>query len=235
MDNLKRKLVNCITESLNSDVPDKKYALGLDSHNYERFLKSDVINSNLKMKFSEENYIVHKFKKGGWEGRFIIDLDTKAIVSITTTQNLKNIPTVKDRRIPHYMQSCLYVINEHVNSPKQISFGDQGTRFCREDYEEDFNNLTSSLDLDIEEYTYYVVTYDYKFNKVTDITWYLMDKDFVVATSESLSNLIKPDFTELTSELVVDKENKASNKSQNSEKSKKGIPLGLKKENKKKA
>lgn len=230
MEKLKETIANVIAEALEQDFLDYKYKLNLDSYNCLGSMKSDVINTKLKEVFTSENYIIHKFKRFAWEGRFILDLNTKSLISITSISNLNRIPIEKNRKVPHYMQSILNCLNNDIETNKQMSF-DLGKTFDIDVYEKDFKNIFYGLNIDFKEFTYYVVAYDYKFNKVSEMNWYLLGNEFNVAEKESILNLINPDFLDLTSsenesdDKLINKENKKPNK---------GIKLGLKERNLKK-
>ncbi|HGN3651333.1 TPA: DUF5986 family protein [Streptococcus pyogenes] len=230
MKKLKEIIANVIVEALEQDFLDCKYKLNLDTHNCFGGLKSDVINTKLREVLTSENYIIHKFKRYAWEGRFILDLESKSLVSITSISNLNRIPKDKNRRVPHYMQSILYYLNSEIDTNKQISF-DLGKTFNPDVYEQDFKNIFSGLDINLSDFTYYVVAYDYKANKINEMDWYLLGNEFNIAKKESIMNLINPDFINLTrlendfsDELTEIAENKPN----------KGIKLGLKEKNVKK-
>ena len=230
MEKLKETIANVIAEALEQDFLDYKYKLNLDSYNCLGSMKSDVINTKLMEVLTSENYIIHKFKRFAWEGRFILDLNTKSLISITSISNLNRIPIEKNRKVPHYMQSILNCLNNDIETNKQMSF-DLGKTFDIDVYEKDFKNIFYGLNIDFKEFTYYVVAYDYKFNKVSEMNWYLLGNEFNVAEKESILNLINPDFLDLTSsenesdDKLINKENKKPNK---------GIKLGLKERNLKK-
>lgn len=230
MEKLKETIANVIAEALEQDFLDYKYKLNLDSYNCLGSMKSDVINTKLKEVFTSENYIIHKFKRFAWEGRFILDLNTKSLISITSISNLNRIPIEKNRKVPHYMQSILNCLNNDIETNKQMSI-DLGKTFDIDVYEKDFKNIFYGLNIDFKEFTYYVVAYDYKFNKVSEMNWYLLGNEFNVAEKESILNLINPDFLDLTSS-----ENESDDKliNKNNKKPNKGIKLGLKERNLKK-
>lgn len=231
MKELKEIIANTISKSLEHDFLEKKYSLELDSKNCFGMMKSDVINTNLRKVFNSERYIVHKFNRFAWEGRFIIDLNTKSLVSITSTSNLNHVPKVKDRKIPHYMQTLLNCLNKEIQSNQQISF-EGFSSFDSKVYEDDLNDILSELDLNLEEYTYYVVAYDFSANKVLDINWYLLGPGFNVAEKTSLMDLIEPDFINLTmEENIINGENQSKSRE---DLPKIGIKLGLKEESLKK-
>lgn len=230
MEKLKETIANIIAEALEQDFLDCKYKLNLDSYNCLGSMKSDVINTKLKEVLTSESYIIHKFKRYAWEGRFILDLDSKSLISITSIPNLNRIPIDKNRKVPHYMQSILNCLNNDIEANKQMSF-ELGKTFDNDVYEKDFKDIFYGLNVDFKEYTYYVVAYDYKFNKVSEMNWYLLGNEFNVAEKESIMSLINPDFLELTSS-----ENESDDKLTNKEDNKpnKGIKLGLKEKNLKK-
>lgn len=230
MKKLKETIANVIAEALEQDFLECKYKLNLDTLNCLGGMKSDVINTKLKEVLTSQNYIIHKFKRRAWEGRFILDLTTKSLISITSISNLNRISMDKNRKVPHYMQSILNCLNKDIESNKQMSF-DLGKTFDYSVYDKDFKNIFYGLNIDIEKFTYYVVAYDYKFNKVSEMNWYLLGNEFNVAEKESIMGLINPDFLDLTSS-----ENESDDKliSNEDKKPNKGIKLGLKEKNLKK-
>lgn len=225
MENLKEIVANVIVESLEHDFLEKKYSLNLDSHNCLRMMKSDVINTHLKKVFNSDRYIVHKFNRFAWEGRFIIDLESKSLVSITSISNLNHIPKVKERRIPHYMQTLLKSLNESVITNQQMSF-EVYSEFETEVYEDDMSQIFNGLDIDMDNYIYYVVAYDYSSNKVTEMNWYLLGAEFNIAEKSSMMDLVKPDFINLT--VAENLKDTSVNSQELKESPKKGIKLGLK-------
>lgn len=225
MDELKKKIANEIRISLEQDFPQYKDQLILDSHNYVGGLKSDAINTRLNKDFKSDNYIIHGFKRCAWEGRFIIELDSKSIISITSISNLERVSKDKNRKVPHYMQSILNYLNDDIESERQITF-EVGKTFDDDIYEKDFKNIFSKLKLDFKDFTYYVVAYDYSFGKVHEMNWYLLDNEFNVANKESMMKFIDPDFIDLTD---VENDFNVTSTEGEAEEPSKGIKLGLKK------
>ena len=226
VNSLKEKIANVIAESLEHDFLDKKYSLGLDSHNCLGIMKSDVINTNLNRVFCSDRYNVHTFKRFAWEGRFIIDCKTKSLVSITSISNLNRIPKVKGRKFPHYMQTCLNYFNESIAVNKQISFDGLDIKFDTQLYNDDMSEMLSGTNIDLDDYTYYIVAYDYNLNRVDEINWYLLGPDFNVVEKSSIMNLIKPDFINLT--LAENSDDSNTELQKQKELPKKGIKLVLK-------
>ena len=225
MENFKKSLANVIVESLEQDFLGMKYKLDLDSSNYLGMMKSDVINTNLIKVFTSDRYVVHKFKRRAWEGRFVLDIESKSLVIITSIPNLNKIPAVKDRKVPHYMQTVLWYLNDAVTAKKQISFNPMFS-FDSRVYEDDFANIFGQLDIDLDDYTYYVVAYDFNSNKVTDMNWYLLGTEFNVAEKTSMMDLVNPDFINLTNSDVESHEELLEEEEK--DEPKKGIKLGLK-------
>lgn len=224
MENLKYMIANAIATALEVEFVNCKHKLNLDTRNCLGSMKSDVINTKLKEVLTSDKYIIHGFKRHSWEGRLIIDLNSKSIISITSSSNLNRVPKDNNRKFPHYMQSILNYLNNKIETNKQISF-DVGKSFDYDDYEKDFKNIFCNLDLDLKEFTYYVVTYDYKNNILIEMNWYLLGSDFNIAEKESIMKLIDPDFIDLTS-----LENEFNYEQNNNEDGKpnKGIELKLK-------
>ena len=230
MEHLKESIANGIVKALEQDFLNNKYSLELATTNCFKDLKSDTINTLLDNEFTSDGCFVHKFKRRCWQGMVLIDLNSKALVSITSTMNLKRVSKDKSRKVPHYMQSIINSLNKHIQSHNQLSFSFFNT-FDEETYDRDFNNIFSKIDIDLKDFTYYVVAYDYKFNKVTGINWYLLGSDFYIEEKESLMKYIKPDILELTN-----LENETDDTDTNSEyfEPNEGIKLGLKKKKSKK-
>ncbi|NOH15273.1 hypothetical protein HMJ28_02500 [Clostridium cochlearium] len=90
------------------------------------------------------------------------------------------------------------------------------------------SEIFSDTDIELEDYTYYIVAYDYNFNKVNEMNWYLLGPDFNVAEKSSIMNLIKPDFINLTVEENSNDSSTDIELQKQKELPKKGIKLGLK-------
>lgn len=222
MDKTLEKMVYSIIQALEVDLEIKRKELDLDSENYLGFIKSDLINTRLKEYFSESDCFIHSFKRGGWEGRMIIDMKERIIYSITSTKNLSIIPKVKERKIPHYMQSCVSVINGNIEAPKQTTFIEVGSKFSEDLYIDDCNNIFRDLDINLDEFTYNVVTYVHKHNKVLDPEIHLLSDNFQLIETKSLNEYIKPDFAALTENFTLENN---TNEKTGEEKSKNLITL----------
>lgn len=206
LDKVLEKMVYSIVQAIEVDLPDKIVQMNLETDNYVRIIKGDLINTRLKEILFEPNYYIHPFNKGGWKGRMIIDNDNLNIFSITSMDNLSRIPKVKERNIPHYIQSCLYTINKSLKASEQISFIDIGSKFADEDYLDDCNKLFNNININLDEFTYYILTYEHKYHKIVDVQLHLLDKDFQEVDKKSLNEFIKPDFASLTEVIISDDE-----------------------------
>ncbi len=227
MDDLKQKIVDCICTSINVNFPEKKYSLRLDSNNYAKDLRGDIINTNLLECFQDKQYTVHPFLRGGWEGRILLDVGNKVAISITTAKNLYNIPKKINRETPHYMEILLNVLNEDINGPVQLSISNLGNSFDEEVYNKNFKKIKENTEINFEEFTYFIVTYKFNNNNVVEITWNLLNKDFNIVTKENLNSLIKLDYSNLTNVMKgAPKEVMSSSEEKNREK---GIKLSLQK------
>lgn len=231
MDNVKQLIVDCICTSVNVDFPEKKYTIDLDSTNYAKDLRGDIINTNLKKMFNDKKYIVHEFQRGGWEGRIALDLENKVLLSVTTKNNLYNIPKKKDRMVPHYMQTILEVLNDKIGGPIQMTLPNVESIFDKDTYDLNFKNITNGIEINLEEFTYYIVTYDYKSQGVIDIEWILLNKDFNIVEKVNLNSLMKTDYADLTEDTTIDGED-ISQSGKTKEERQEGVKLGLKKEKK---
>lgn len=206
LDKVLEKIVYSIVQAIEVDLLDKIVQMNLETDNYVRIIKGDLINTRLKEILLEPNYYIHSFNRGGWKGRMIIDNENLNIYSITSMENLLRIPRVKERRIPHYMQSCLCTINKTLKASEQISFIDIGSKFADEVYLDDCNMLFNNVNINLDEFTYYILTYEHKYHKIVDVQLHLLDKDFQVVDKKSLNEFIKPDFANLTEVFISDDE-----------------------------
>lgn len=230
MDHLKELIANGIFRALGQEFVYKKQILGLKTANCYRDLKLDIIYWLLEETFNSEDYFIYNFRRSYWGGRILVDLNSKSLVSITSTMNLNNVSRGKHSNKYHYMKTINNSLNSDFEPHKQLSF-DSSNTYSEEIYNKEFNDIFSDIGIDLKGFTYYIVAYDYKSNIVTNIDWYLFGKDFYIEEKESLMKYIKPDILELTS-----LENETDDTDTNSEyfEPNEGIKLGLKKKKSKK-
>ncbi len=230
LESLKELIATGIVRALEQEFVYKKQNLGLKTANCYRDLKLDTIYSILEEMFTSDDYFIHNFRRSYWKGQILVDLNSKALVSITSTKNLKRLSKDKSRKVPHYMKTIINSLNSEFKPHKQLSFDSSNTD-GDEIYNKEFNDIFSDIGISLKRFTYYIVAYDYKSNKVPDINWYLFGRDFYIEDEESLMKYIKPDVLELTS---LENETDDANTNSEGHEPNEGIKLGLKKKKSKK-
>lgn len=229
MEDFKNQIANAISESLEHDYIEYKVKNKMATNNNLRYARSDIINEKLTCIFSDpEKYNIIYFKRGSWNMIFVLNLISKSIVSITTNSNLEAIRNRENNT--HYMQEILLRTNNDISADKQLYFFNN--KIIEEDISLiDLDNIFRRLNLNISDFTYYIVTYTFKNEKVTKLDWNLFGKDFNLLETESLMNLIIPDAIDLTATDYQSNENYNSN---NQSSSRKNIKLRLKYDKQKK-
>lgn len=225
MEHLKELIANGIFRALNQEFVQKKQILGLKTANCYRDLKLDIIYWLLEETFNSEDYFIYNFRRSYWRGRILVDLNSKSLVSITSTMNLNKVSRGDYSNKYHYIKTIINSLNSDFKPHKQLSF-DSSNTYSEEIYDKEFYDIFSDIGIDLKGFTYYIVAYDYKSNIVTNIDWYLFGSDFYIEEKESLMEYIKPDIIELTS---VENETDDTNTNSEGLKPNEGIKLGLKK------
>lgn len=156
--------------------------------------------------FKSERYKIQEFKKADLEGRFLIDLETKSIVTITSISNLDSIAKkgkIK-QKTPHYAQTMVNRFNNKFNSYQQLQFnGFDKFDFGSDLHENQLKNLLKGIDIDLDDFTYYIVAYDFNSDKVIEMYWYLYNANFQIVEKEDMMKYVKPDFIYLTNSSDV--------------------------------
>lgn len=225
MERLKELIANTVVSALEQDYVYKKNILDLPTANCHRDLKLDTIYWRLEEIFTSDDCFIHDFKRSYWKGKILVDSKSKSLVSITGTTNLNKVSRDKYSSSDHYMKIISNSLNTDVKPNKQLSFDPLYTDGVGI-YNKEFNDIFSDIGIDLKGYTYYIVAYDYKSDKVIDIIWYLFDSDFNEVYTESLIKFIKPDIIELTNS---ESETEDIDKNLESPQPNEGIKLGLKK------
>lgn len=200
---LLRLIVKAIEKGVGEDI--REYLMSTDkaTNNAVRLMRSDNINTNLRDSVASDTVELKYFNRSAWTGCLLIDRQHKTTFTICTKQTLEGIPRKKDRRIPHYLQSILYVQNADVKAAyRQMSLGDYmpelSAQFSDEDYLNDYKGIMED-DINIDDgYTHLVVVYEAEHYAITSIAVKLLDPNFRTSQEYSLENLLKPDFSELT-------------------------------------
>ena len=223
MEDFKNHIANAISESLEHDYIEYKDKNKMATNNNLRYARSDIINEKLTSIFSDpEKYNIIYFKKGSWNMIFVLDLISKSIVSITTKSNLEAIRNKENNT--HYMKEILLRTNNDISADKQLYF------FSNKIIEEgissnDLDDIFKGSYLNMNEFTYYIVTYTLEKDKLTSLDWNLFGKDFNLLRCESLMNLIIPDAIDL---IYSDYQSDENYNSVNNSSPRKNIKLRLK-------
>ena len=197
-EDLLRKIVRAIDKAIADDVPRIKWELQLETPNYIRFIRTDMINDNLKALALSEDIQFIPFQRYSWHGRMLVDHRNHITYSITTLQNLEAIPKKKQRKAPHFLMSVLAMENgDLVGSEKQLSFFPM-EQFEENIYEEDYKSIMGGILNPDEDYRHYVIAYEFERDELQDVQVLLLDKEFKVIDEISVARYIKPDFARLT-------------------------------------
>lgn len=206
---LLKLIVKAVEKGVGEDI--RSYIAQNDdaTTNCVRLMRADKINTNLRdsilpaMSAVELKY----FHRSAWTGCLLIDRQNCVTYTICSRQTLDSIPKKKDRKIPHYLQSILYVQNSDVEAEyKQLNFADLDFGFTDDDYRKDYKSIMEDDISFGDEYHHLVIVYEAEHFEVTSIAVKALDKDFRTAQEYSLTEFLKPDFSELTT--VAEKEEK---------------------------
>lgn len=202
-ESLLRLVVKAIEKGVGEDIRDYCMSTNKATNNAVRLMRSDNINTNLRDSVASDIVELKYFNRSAWTGCLLIDRQHKVTYTICTRRTLEGIPKKKDRRIPHYLQSILYVQNANVMPVyEQMSLGDYASevesKFTDDVYIKDYNDIMKD-DLVIgDDYMHYVIVYEAEHLGVTSVAVKLLDPNFRTAKEYSLDYLLKPDFSELT-------------------------------------
>lgn len=223
-------IANTIVDSLEYNYPEIKNKLNFDTQNSYKYSKLDIINTELSKKLTDEKYIFHGFKRYGWEGRMLVDLQEENLISITSESNLNDLIRSKDNRKYHYIP-ILSSFNSTTNAANvQLCF--EGFENY-EMYESKRVKILEGLKIDVSSYKYHVITFELENGKISALNSYVLTPKFDIIEKISLMKLVRLDYRDLSrfdsneleyndnnTELINNRENKQN----------KGIKLGLKKE-----
>lgn len=194
---LMRTIIRAMIKAIEVDVPNYRQMLDLTSDNYIRVIRGDAISTNLENMVASESVMVHRFDRNSFHCRMVIDRKNKITYTITTEQNLCNIPKKKDRKRPHFLQSILAMENGDVQGEyiQQVLF--PMGQFEEEELKNDYDKIVEGI-IESEEYHHYVISYTYSGNELVDVNLNYLDKGFNFVSKASLNEYIKPDFAKLT-------------------------------------
>ncbi|MBR3206854.1 MAG: hypothetical protein IKF58_10645, partial [Bacillus sp. (in: Bacteria)] len=131
---LLENVVWAISKGIGDDVRDYLVNNPKETNNALILMRGDNINTNLRNFVVSGSVELKKFRRSAWQGCVLIDRENKFTITICTRQTLDAISRKRNRRIPHYLMSILYVLNGDLEAPvKQMHladlFPDQFTQF----------------------------------------------------------------------------------------------------------
>ena len=197
-------IMRAIEKAVHSDIQEFILNHHLETTNSRCFLRSDFINTNLREILPKME--MHSFHRSAWEGRILIDRVHRVTYSILTEQTLKVIPQVKDRRMPHYLQSILHVENADVRPQYEpidlFEEKNENSLFSASQYTKDYQEIMGeTLSID-NNYIHVVISYTAKQGEIVSATAQVLTPNFAIAREYSLMNLLHPDFINLTEDFA---------------------------------
>jgi len=208
------RIVKAVEKGCGEDI--REYLMSSDkaTNNAIRLMRSDNINTNLRDSVASETVELRHFHRSAWEGCLLIDRENKVTYTICTKQTLESIPKKQDRKIPHYLQTILHIQNADVEAPyTQMDLSEfmpeLYTQFTDEEYRKDYENIMDEdLSFD-DDYLHLVIVYEAAHLEITSIAMRVLDKDFQTAKEYPLTQLLQPDFADLTRETAEPKKQDA--------------------------
>lgn len=201
-----RLIVRAIEKGVGEDVREYLNSTDKATNNAVRLMRADNINTNLRNSVMSDLMQLKYFKRYGWTGCLLIDRENKVTFTICTERTLAAIPRKLDRRIPHYLQTILYVQNANVKPMYEqvkipaFGYGQQLSMFSDEEFRHDYESIMEDELTFEDDYVHYVIAYEVNHYDIVSINLRLLDKNFRKAQEYPLDALLQPDFSELTSE-----------------------------------
>ncbi len=197
------KIVKAIEKAVGEDIRSYLANSNNATNNALPFLRGDYINTNIKYAMENEAVEIKSFKRASWTGIILIIRDDQTTMSICSQKTLKRIPKNKSRRSPHYLQTLLYKENGSEIAPvQQMTLADYVPNiepgFSEEEYEKDFISIVEETLSMHDDYRHWVITYETDKSDIVDVAAVLLDKDFGEVQKISLIELLKPNFSDLT-------------------------------------
>lgn len=219
MEPILRLIVKAVEKGVGEDIREYLASTDKATNNAVPLMRADNINTNLRDGVASDDVVELKyFKRSAWTGCLLIDRENQVTYTICTEQTLDGIPKKPNRRIPHYLQTILYIQNGDIEPRyKQQSLFEMFPdiiQFSDEDYQEDYKSIMGDELSFGDEYRHLVVVYETEYLAITSIALKMLDKDFHTAQEYSLESLLRPDFSELTA--VTEKDSKEEKKDSHS-------------------
>ena len=202
-DTLISAIIRAIDKAVSEDVPNQLRSMPLETNNYIRQMRGDWINQNLRDLAVMNGSMLHSFRRFSWNGRILVDRDSRLTISITTQNNLLLIPR-KSRQRPHFLQSILHELNGDLHGHyEQMRFFDTAP-FEDETYAKDFADISNGAFDPAEGFRHCVIAYNTLADELVDVKLVVFDPYFNTVTEESLADYINPDFARLTESAGID-------------------------------
>ena len=196
--NLRSRVVACISKSLQDDVTRYLKEFQPDTKNALPHMIGDMINTNVQNDLTGEFVDIIPFKRYAWTGKIIIDRGNRITYSVLREKRLSQIRKTKRDR-PHYLQSAVSVLNKNFKATvKQMSFFGEGTyTFDNETLEKDCATIFAGR-IEKDDFIHCAILYNTSRGELTDAKIVFLDKDLDEIEAISLNEFIKPDFAALT-------------------------------------
>ena len=196
-DDLLRAIVRAIDKAVSEDIPNQLKDMPLETNNYIRQMRGDWINQNLRGFAVMNGSVLHSFKRFSWNGRILVDHDSRLTISITTQSNLLLIPR-KSRQRPHFMQSMLHGLNGDLHGRyEQMRFFDTDP-FDEETYAADFADIANGAFDPADGFRHCVIAYNIIAGELVDVKLVVLDPWFNTVAEENLVDYLRPDFSRLS-------------------------------------
>lgn len=209
-DNLKTvmiKIGRAIEKAVGEDIRNYITTNENVTNNAMPFLRGDYIHTNIKKIFENREVEIKFFNRSFWRGIVLIDRKEQVSISVCSQNTLDRISQNVNRKSPHYMQTILNVENKKEIAPvKQMSISDFASSFScgfsYEDYEKDFFTIMEEAPCVFENYRHWVISYAVEHYHLTKLSAILFDQSFNAVQEISLLEALKPDFGELTANVI---------------------------------
>ncbi len=206
-----KSIANAIAKAIGPDTRSYLADNNMDTNNAIILLRGDFINTNLRSMVvaTSNNLELKHFKRFVWTGVILIDRNHHITITISARPTLNRIKAVKGRKNPHYLQSMCHVLNGDLKAEcKQMTFADMegvyyDPLFADEVYEDDFDSIMGAAISQSEEYRHYVIAYEAERMELKSLSLITLDADLDIVKDISLMDLLQPDFSSLTAEIVT--------------------------------
>ncbi len=197
-------IVQSIQKAVGPDVKEQLAMNRLETNNYLMFYRTDKINDNLRNLVVSDTVELKHFKRYAWTGCLLIDRVNKVTISICTKGTFDRIMKMRNRSIPHYQQTLLFIQNGDLEAPvKQMSLADYeeyADAFTEDEFIDDYRSIMGD-EIGIDDgYRHSVVLYETSNFEVSSIVIRFPDKDLDTVEERSLMDMLHPNFADLTDE-----------------------------------